>query len=152
MKPQKELPPSLDTSDFPNRYTVNDITNCWNWNTPNKQRGYGSYRGFPAHRVAWLIFHGCDPIGNYVLHTCDNRRCVNPAHLYLGTQSDNLRDMWGRGRRKYNKGRAKHGWAKVNHIRDLYATGKFSLAELGREFKMNRSMIYKIVNNQIWKP
>ncbi len=149
MKPQRKLPPTLDTSDFSGRFTINDTTKCWNWNT---RKGYGSYKGFPAHRVAWLIYRGCDPIGNYVLHTCDNRRCVNPDHLYLGTQSDNLHDMWSRGRRKHNGGAAKHGWKKVNQIRDLHATGRYSLAALGREFGMNRSMIYKIVNNHIWKP
>ncbi len=152
MKPQREFPKNLDTTDFPTHYTENKITGCWNWNTPNKQRGYGNYKRLPAHRVAWFIFRGVDPIGSYVLHTCDNRRCVNPDHLYLGTQSDNMRDMWERKRRKYNNGRAKHGWPKVNQIRELYATGKYSLAELGREFGMNRSLVYKIVNNHIWKP
>ena len=151
MKPQRKLTFEIDVTDFWTHVKKNLVSGCWEWQGA-KGRGYGHFKGHPAHRVSWKIHKDQDPQGFYVLHTCDNRCCVNPNHLYLGTQSDNMRDMWQRERRKYNNGTAKHGWETVTVIRDLYATGRYSFAQLGREFKMNRSLVYKIVNNHIWKP
>ncbi len=148
MKPQRKLTLELDVSDFNTHYEKK--ASCWEW-TSAITRGYGRYKGYPAHRISWMIHNGKDPHGMYVLHTCDNKKCVNPDHLYLGTQSDNMRDMWGRKRRTSNEGSKVHTWDEVKKIRSLYATGKYSLAELGRKFGMNRSMVYKIVNNVIWK-
>jgi len=79
---------------------------CWEW-TGNKVHGYGTFRfGVSvqkAHRVSWVIHNGEIPSGNHhgttcVLHTCDNPSCVNPKHLRLGTQQDNVNDMFARGR------------------------------------------------------
>lgn len=75
---------------------------CWEW--PGAQgNGYGMIlmpdgrlRG--AHRVAWELANGPIPDGLFVLHHCDNRACVRPDHLFLGTQGDNVRDMYAKGR------------------------------------------------------
>ena len=76
---------------------------CWLWTGRRAKRyGYGElYRGpgqtvGKAHRISWELHHG--PTDLKVLHTCDNPACVNPAHLFLGTQQDNLRDMRDKGR------------------------------------------------------
>lgn len=70
---------------------------CWNWTTSTFSSGYGQFkvgeRNLRSHRVAWEMSHGSIPDGLSVLHHCDNRRCVNPAHLWLGTHKDNMRDM-----------------------------------------------------------
>ncbi len=75
---------------------------CWLWTTSTFGSGYGQFklepRNLRAHRVAWEITHGCVPDGLFVLHRCDNRRCVNPAHLWLGTHKDNMADMQRKGR------------------------------------------------------
>jgi hypothetical protein len=148
MKPQMKLTKEIEPDKFWGH--VDKTKDCWVW-TGTITRGYGKYKGFQAHRVSWLIHHGKDPHGFYALHTCDNRACVNPDHLYLGTQSDNMKDMYSRRRRINNTAIAKYSWKIVNEIRELYKTGEYSLASLGRRFGMNRSMVYKILNYHIWK-
>lgn len=75
---------------------------CWVWTGARNQNGYGTFRFARsmrlAHRVAFLLTRGVIPDGLWVLHHCDNPPCVNPAHLYLGTVQDNVRDMVARGR------------------------------------------------------
>lgn len=85
---------------------TNDITGCWDFNSSNLRGGYGRFwfngRSHLAHRVSWQLYYGAVPAGLDVLHTCDNPRCVNPAHLWLGTHSDNMRDCEAKGRRKHS--------------------------------------------------
>jgi len=75
---------------------------CWEWQGGKKPDGYGSagYEGKSdlAHRVAWKLTKGPIPKGMYICHSCDNPACCNPAHLFLGTQSDNMKDMIVKGR------------------------------------------------------
>lgn len=76
---------------------------CWDWQASLMQRGYGQFtvRGVPfrAHRFSWTISNGHPPDGMMVCHSCDNRRCVRPSHLFLGSALDNHDDMAGKGRR-----------------------------------------------------
>ena len=75
---------------------------CWEWNGYINDSGYGRYRlknkKTLAHRAAWLLLRGPIPNDLLVLHHCDNPKCVNPDHLYLGTNGDNMRDCARRGR------------------------------------------------------
>lgn len=83
---------------------------CWEWaGSINKQSGYGDFhfrrRTYPAHRASWIIHNGEIPTGDdyhgiCVLHKCDNRICVNPDHLFLGTNLDNIKDSVSKNRRK----------------------------------------------------
>lgn len=75
-----------------------DSHGCWYWTASRNAKGYGQlmYRdGIPrhAHRISWELHNGYIPEGIWVLHRCDVPHCVNPSHLFLGTQTDNMRDM-----------------------------------------------------------
>lgn len=89
---------------------------CWAWLGARKKNGYGTYSFGSntkhyvqhAHRLAFCLSRKeTIPAGMHVLHTCDNPICCRPAHLYLGSRSDNMKDMHakGRGRKNYTKGR-----------------------------------------------
>lgn len=95
---------ALSVARFSERYVVKTSTGCWEWAGSLFRGGYGqayvprTKRSYPAHRVSWAIANGGLRAGVLVLHSCDNPRCVNPDHLRLGSQKDNVKDMVSRGR------------------------------------------------------
>lgn len=81
---------------------IKDKDSCWNWTMSCSGIGYGSFalkrKTTYAHRIAWVLTNGQIPDGLLLCHTCDNIKCINPNHLFLGTQKDNLQDMSAKGR------------------------------------------------------
>ena len=88
------------------RHFCIDASGCWLWTGAINSSGYGSFAiregGRPktdnAARISWKLYRGAIPEGSHVLHACDVRRCVNPDHLFLGTNQDNTRDKAIKGR------------------------------------------------------
>lgn len=139
---------------------VNTKTDCWEWTGANSRRGYGAFhkeRLRPAHRVAWEFVNGEIPEGLFVLHNCphgDNPRCVNPDHLFLGTQKDNMADMDAKGRRRTPAGekhpRSKLLDAEVIEIKHRLADNE-QCAEIAKDFSVTRSLIAHIKRGESWK-
>src|SRR3982750_3846437 len=95
---------------FHSKYSINKETECWEWNERLNKDGYGWFsnkdgRLLGAHKMSYVLFVSEETNGLYVCHKCDNRKCVNPEHLFLGTQKQNMDDMYNKCKRI----RAKHG-------------------------------------------
>ena len=127
---------------------------CWIWKgAVTSKWGYGCFlmggRVLGAHRVAWILTNG-DPGELCVLHKCDNRVCVNPAHFFLGTKKDNSQDKMRKGRHPIGERapQAKLTEAQVREIRALYRPGNGR--ELGRRFGVKQSTISYIITRRHW--
>lgn len=121
---------------------------CWNW-PGAKTKGYGTLqrgrRGegtVGAHQVAWELLRGPIPVGLHVLHSCDNPSCVNPAHLFLGTNIDNINDSVAKGRRGRKLTRE-----KAHEIRLMAGMHR----EIAQKFGVSRSMVTVIKNGKVWQ-
>lgn len=123
---------------------------CWEWQSSRTAFGYGqfmvNYKNHRTHRFAWELRNGAVPDGLHVLHRCDNPPCVNPAHLFLGTDADNNTDK----ARKLRSGRAKLCPCSVRAIRVLAAEGA-SLGDLGRRFGVSKCPIALVIAGKTWK-
>lgn len=136
---------------------------CWEWRAAvQRATGYGliGKGGFGAgsegvHRVSYRMHHGDIPDGMLVMHTCDNRLCVNPAHLRLGTYKDNTRDMIAKGRRRL-KHQVKRGdelpHSKLNAdiVRAIRAEVGLTAKQLGAKYEISPAQANKIFNRQSW--
>lgn len=125
-----------------------NINGCWEWTSSLNNKGYGqlSINGKPllAHRYSYSYFKG-DCTNFCVCHKCDNRKCVNPNHLFLGTYQDNMDDMNMKDRRK--SGKLKN--ADVVKIRELYKSGVNTI-ELSAIFNVTKRTIDRVVFKQSW--
>ena len=127
-------------------------SDCWEWVGHIGIHGYGQikdhYKTRHAHRVSYELYRGEIPKGLSVCHTCDNRKCVNPDHLFVGTTKDNIRDAMRKGRHpageKHNK--AKLTWALVDEIRASNQDARIVAKRLGVAF----STIYRVRRMDLW--
>jgi hypothetical protein len=139
---------------------------CWLWLACKYESGYGSFqlgrrpgggkRYTGAHRAAYELFVGPIPPGQQVLHRCDVRACVNPAHLFLGTNDDNVRDREQKGRGNHSHA-AKLTPKQVEEIRGRYArgrrwvSGKVTMTYLAKMYGVRPSTIYSILRGISWR-
>jgi hypothetical protein len=153
---------------------------CWLWTGALNRCGYGEVRAFAkkqsAHRVAWEITNGSIPEAQHVLHRCDTPACVNPDHLFLGSHTDNMRDMSRKGRsgptnhpermargdrngarlypermpRGEQNSSSKLTWKQVREIRARWAAGGVHKAALAREYGISHSNLNFIILNKTW--
>lgn len=151
---------STTPQKFWNRIAAPDQRGCMNWTGYQHKDGYGalSYqrRYWLTHRLAWLLTHGDIPEGFCVCHSCDNRLCCNPDHLFLGSHADNMGDMKRKGRRlRVNtgerNGRAKVTAEQVSEIRASYSAGGARQVDLAAKFGLSQGMISAIVRGAFWK-
>ena len=140
-----------------------DILNensCWEWEGMIDSYGYGSfsYKGktFKSHRLMYEIHYSEALNDLHCLHKCDNRKCVNPNHLFSGTNLDNVKDKVEKERsytgnqKGENNGASKLTDKQVVEIRNLYKSGKYTTFKLGDMYNVHRSTISYIINNKTY--
>jgi hypothetical protein len=154
MKPVKDI-----NQRFWEKVRIRTPFHCWEWSaslgTGNVARF--SVNGKPRSAARWVFFHLHPEASSrlFVLHNCDNSKCVNPFHLYLGTQKDNVRDMISRGRRNCppcpgeENGGSVLTSGQVLEIRRRHKPGNGAM--LAREFGVCKSMISNIVLRRNWR-
>lgn len=129
---------------------------CWNWTRTkvhNREYGQISFRckKYLTHRFSWMIHNGAIPDGKIVCHKCDNESCVNPSHLFLGTNMENTADMLSKGREK--RGEA-HKSSKLNNGQILKIRAEFkipkSIAQIARDFEIGETTVRNIVRRWTW--
>jgi len=139
---------------------------CWIWSGSRIHHGYGRVKRDRrlelAHRVAWELVNGPVPDGLCVLHHCDNPPCVNPAHLFVGTNSDNILDAVAKGRAAHQShpervargegtAAAKLTAAQVIEIRQLHRPRRVSYPMLARRYGVSKQTIKNIVTGRWWR-
>ena len=127
-------------------------TGCWIWDRPCKRSGYGRFKAegisFRAHRFAYETFVGPIPKDKCVLHRCDNRRCVNPEHLFLGSHADNVADMVSKDRQA--KGRRVAG-SKLTDVQALEIRNSAEPSEdLARRYGIHKTHVWNIRTGKAW--
>lgn len=138
---------------------------CWRWMGSIKRRKnrpqsewHGQWRNAAGeieltHRASWRMLVGDIPRGGLILHRCDNPRCVNPDHLFIGTQADNVADMWDKGRARPGKSAGEsHGRSKLTeqNVREIRVSGDNG-SELASRYGVSTSVIYSVLKGTTWK-
>jgi hypothetical protein len=163
LREQKELAgvtiTQREIDSFWSKVQATDVETCWVWTAGTDNGGYGimSVGAYPAkvHRVSWELHVGPIPDGLGVLHTCDNRVCVNPYHLFLGTTVDNTKDRDQKGRQTQGE---KHHDAKMTaemviQARKEYKRGASGLGirSLALKYGVAMSTMSSILKGDSWK-
>lgn len=139
---------------FWDKVEVRSLGTCWLWGGAISKNGYGTvrynyvYKG--AHVVAWEMFFGLVPFGKQLNHTCHIRNCVNPFHMYVGTQLQNLQDMWGRGKgllRGENHPNSKLSDDDADKVR----RDPRPLRQIATEYKVSTTLVSMIKNGKVRK-
>jgi hypothetical protein len=136
-----------------------DPASCWEWKAGQGGTGYGQFwldgKMQYAHRVAWTLINGSIPKGEgyhgtCVLHECDNRVCVRPDHLFLGSNADNIRDKVKKGRQSRTRGEAQ-GNAKLTSA-DVYAirSDPRTQCEIAADYGVGQAQVSRIKRRKKW--
>lgn len=142
--------------DFWRRVDVRGADECWGWLGQKDRRGYGRFsingKKFLAHRIA---LHGVakKQDKSVVCHSCDNPSCVNPSHLFVGTQADNVQDMLSKGRNRPNppSGERHHNSKLTEHEVFLIKQSRATQVQLAEIFGVTQANISEIRRGRTWK-
>lgn len=149
---------SRDISErLADKISVSAETGCWNWHATKNNKGYGKLwvdgRKQYAHRVSYVIHNGHIPRGINVCHRCDNPSCINPSHLFLGTQAENIADRDAKGRQRISERKgADNGNSKLNEqdVVAIRAAKGMKLRELASQYGVTPTQISFIRRGKSW--
>ena len=135
---------------------ISSDSGCWLWTGSTHKQGYGkiSFRGKtqPSHRISYELFNGSIPKNMMVCHKCDNTKCVNPRHLFLGTAMDNMQDKVSKGRHKGAKQGSLHHKSKLTEfaVKEIINSNmnQYQLAEI---HGVSQSTISSIKAGKKWR-
>lgn len=141
---------------FHSSYKINRETECWEWTKSLSKDGYGQlqiprYKFWYAHTFSYYLYNGLIPEGLCVCHECDNPKCANPEHLFIGTRADNTRDMVEKGRKaKVPKGE-KHWKSKLTEteVLEIYNAPN-TYSELAETYNVCPATVGFIKNGRNW--
>jgi hypothetical protein len=147
----------VDMECLMRRATRDPATGCLEWNGALNSAGCGTCQDEGSqtlvHRIAYVLAFGEIPTGMCVLHRCDNRRCFEPSHLWVGTVGDNNRDCWAKGRRSASKSplftNRKLTEGVVTEMRRLIASGKRQ-CDIAAEFGVTATNLSRIILRKTW--
>lgn len=131
---------------------------CWEWKAGINDTGRGIFwingKSEHAHRVAYMFAIGVIPEDAFICHTCDNGKCVNPNHLFIGNALINNRDCYAKNRHPILRGehdpKSKLNNEKVLKIVDMYKAGEYSQYQIAKMFNVSRSAILAILRGESW--
>lgn len=147
------------TERFLAKISKASIGDCWEFTGGISKSGYGAFwlngKTVSAHKVSYLMFNGRIPNDQLIRHICDNKKCVNPEHLILGTVSDNAKDAvergrWARQHGQYN-GIAKFTYEQVEAIREEYNKGAWTYQALADKYEVALSVMWELINHKSYK-
>lgn len=148
------MPKSLQDR-FSEKWTPEPFSGCWLWTAGVGASGYGvlhhhgHHVSISAHRAAWEIHKGPIPTHLFVLHRCDTRICVNPNHLFLGIQRDNMRDMTAKGRTCMGENNHMSKLTKQD-VKEIRASKQFG-KQLSQRFGVTPQTIWYAKRHKTWR-
>lgn len=151
--PRRGPKPEPLSERFWEKVKIAGPNDCWLWMAGTQRNGYGNvvfdnkFRSV-AHRAAWLLTYGSLPKNKNILHKCDVRNCVNPRHLWVGTQKDNMRDMVAKGRSSPEK-RSHLTVEDVKKIRLARKKGELP-ASIAKKYRLNVTHVSQIISGHRW--
>lgn len=146
--------------NFWSSVAVGEADECWLWQGAMSANGYGSFKTGRkvcdgAHRVAYTLFNKASPGAMHVCHKCDDPRCVNPNHLFLGTRTDNMQDKIRKGRsrngdqRGEKNPRSKLSADQVAEVKAKILSGKTNTS-IAKDYGVSHHLISKIRRGKAW--